>query len=144
MIRRTGREIWYDQSAVVPFRWRKKGVEVCLITSMRAKRWIVPKGIIEPDLHPATSAAKEALEEAGLEGHVWPTKIGEYTLRKFGTPCRVRTYLMRVEAIYDDWDEAPWRTRRWLDVDVAARRVHPEGLARILDDVPRWILELDG
>lgn len=143
MIRRPGPDAWYDQSAVVPYRWRKKGVEVCLITSMRSKRWIVPKGIIEADLDPATSAAKEALEEAGIEGHVWQKKIGEYTLQKYGGTCRVRTYLMRVDAIHDDWLEAPWRKRRWLDVDDAAACVHPKGLARILDEVPRWILKLD-
>ena len=136
-------EAWLDQSAVVPFRWRKKGVEICLITSLRSGRWIVPKGIIEPDLSPADSAAKEALEEAGVEGRVWPKRIGEYTLRKYGGICRVRTYLMRVDTIHRDWAEAGWRRRRWLDPEDAVRCVHPEGLARILDDVPAWILRLD-
>lgn len=144
MIRKHLPEAFYDQSAVIPYRWRKRGVEVCLITSMRSRRWIVPKGVIERDLSPPESAAKEALEEAGIEGHVWPKKIGEYKLQKHGGVCRVRAYLMRVESIYDDWLEAPWRKRRWVDVGEARRQVHPDGLARIVDELPRWIRKLDG
>lgn len=143
MIRKHPPDAFYDQSAVVPYRWRKRGVEVCLITSMRAKRWIVPKGVIEPDLSPPASAAKEALEEAGLEGHVWSKKIGEYVVEKSGGVCRVRAYLMRVESIYDDWLEAPWRKRRWATLDRARDRVHPDGLAAIIDQLPRWIRQLD-
>ena len=143
MIRKPDAGAWWNQSAVVPYRWRKRGVEICVITSMRSRRWIVPKGIIEPDLSPAESAAKEALEEAGVEGCVWSQKIGEYTRTKRGGVCRVRTYLMRVDTIYDDWLEAAWRKRRWLDLDAAVKLVHPDALGRILDDVPRWILELD-
>ncbi len=143
MIRRHDPEAYRDQSAVIPYRWRKKDVQVCLITSMRARHWIVPKGIIEPDLSPPASAAKEALEEAGVEGHVWSKKIGEYEIEKAGGVCRVRTYLMRVDSIHDDWPEAPWRKRRWVTLDSARDRVHHDGLAAIIDKVPRWIRKLD-
>ena len=59
----------FKQSAVVPYRLVKNEIEVLLITT-RKGRWIIPKGIIEPELSAAESAAKEALEEAGVKGEV--------------------------------------------------------------------------
>jgi phosphohistidine phosphatase len=60
----------YRQSAVIAYRRRPRGVEVLLITSRKGTRWVLPKGVVEPGLSPATSAAKEALEEAGVRGTV--------------------------------------------------------------------------
>ena len=37
------------QSGVIPYRVRKGNLEILLITSRRERRWIIPKGIIEPD-----------------------------------------------------------------------------------------------
>ena len=138
-----GSEDRFEQSAVVPFRRNGAGTELCLITSLRRRRWIVPKGIVEPGLTPEASAAKEALEEAGLAGRVWPVSIGEYEVKKWGGVCRVRVYLMRVEQIHDTWLEDEWRDRRWLSVSDAAGRAHPKGLARLLGEVPTWIDALD-
>ena len=47
------------QSGVIPYRWRDGRLEVLLITSMRSGDWIVPKGLIEPDMTAHDSAAKE-------------------------------------------------------------------------------------
>src|SRR5210317_1534724 len=48
------------QSGVIPYRVRKGNLEILLITSRRERRWIIPKGIIEPDYSARNSAAKEA------------------------------------------------------------------------------------
>jgi 8-oxo-dGTP pyrophosphatase MutT (NUDIX family) len=55
---------------VIPYRIRDGKIEVMLITSSTRKRWIIPKGMIEPDMTPQDSAAKEAWEEAGIIGQV--------------------------------------------------------------------------
>ncbi len=47
---RTQPDYFYNQSAVIPFRFRRDKLEVLLITSRRRKRWIIPKGIVEQDL----------------------------------------------------------------------------------------------
>ena len=52
----------YRQSGAVPFRVRDGALEVLLITAVSSDHWIVPKGIVEPDLTPAASAAEEAHE----------------------------------------------------------------------------------
>ena len=63
-------EQWYRQSAVIPYRLTQQietgppSVEVLLITSRKRKRWVIPKGIVEPKLSPLESALKEAYEEA--------------------------------------------------------------------------------
>jgi 8-oxo-dGTP pyrophosphatase MutT (NUDIX family) len=60
----------YRQSGAVPFRVRDGTIEVLLITSLTSGRWIIPKGIIEPQLSSAASAAQEAFEEAGVRGEL--------------------------------------------------------------------------
>ena len=78
----------YRQSSVLPYRLIGNRVEIMMITSTKRKRWILPKGIVEPDMTPAESAAKEAMEEAGVEGEVSPVSIGKYHYKKWGGLCR--------------------------------------------------------
>ncbi len=123
----------YRQSAVVPFRVNTDGgADVLLVTNNSGTRWIVPKGLVEPGMTPADSAAKEALEEAGIEGDVLPTVLGGYDYRKWGGVCRVEVYLMRVSREHDMWEEDGWRQRRWVAAEL---------LADCLDDrVPRELV----
>ena len=98
-------EYYYTQSAVIPFR-RHGELEILMITSRKKKRWVLPKGIVEPELSPPDSAAKEALEEAGIEGAVSPDSIGTYRYDKWGGTCTVDVFTMEVEAILDVWLES--------------------------------------
>ena len=74
----------YRQSGVIPYRLGSGDVEVLLITSLQKKRWIIPKGIIEYGYSHQESAENEAYEEAGIEGQIDPSPIGEYRLQKWG------------------------------------------------------------
>ena len=57
------------QYAAVPYRRRGDGtIEVMLVTSRETKRWVVPKGWPIRGAKPHTSAAREAMEEAGVLG----------------------------------------------------------------------------
>ena len=56
----------YRQSAVVPYLWREDELHVVLVTSARSRRWGIPKGIVDPGLSPAQSAAKEAKERIAM------------------------------------------------------------------------------
>lgn len=53
-------EWFYRQSGVIPYRWQQEELQVLLITNRRNRRWVIPKGIVEPELSPAASAVKEA------------------------------------------------------------------------------------
>jgi 8-oxo-dGTP pyrophosphatase MutT (NUDIX family) len=50
----------FEQSGVIPYRRAITGWEFLLITSRNARRWLIPKGLVEPDLTPVESAIKEA------------------------------------------------------------------------------------
>jgi len=115
--------LYIEQSGVIPYRLRDGNIEVLLITSMSSKRWIIPKGLVEPGMTPQDSAAKEAGEEAGVIGEVLPTLMGTYDYRKWGGICRVEVFLMRVEMVLEDWLEAQYRKRRWCTVEEAVDSV---------------------
>jgi len=51
------------QACVIPFRRDGDEIVFCLITSLKKKRWIFPKGIIDPGETPEETALKEALEK---------------------------------------------------------------------------------
>ena len=123
---------FYQQSAAIPVRLRAGVVEVLLVTSHSGKRWVVPKGIVEADLSPAESAAKEAWEEAGVLGRVRPEPVGSYQYQKWGGTCTVEVFVLDVESPADTWPEQELRQRRWFDVNEAAGTVREEGLAAMI------------
>jgi 8-oxo-dGTP pyrophosphatase MutT (NUDIX family) len=51
-------DIRYSQSAVIPFQLKKNRIKILLITSLKTKQWIFPKGIIEEHLTPWVSIEK--------------------------------------------------------------------------------------
>jgi phosphohistidine phosphatase len=128
-------DYFYRQSAVIPYRIVEGTIQVLMITSRRKKRWVIPKGIIEPDLSAADSAAKEAFEEAGLDGQVSTTPIGTYEYEKWGNICRVQVFTMRVEKVWDEWEEN-FRDREWISLDTAIKRVQETKLKEILRSFP--------
>jgi phosphohistidine phosphatase SixA/8-oxo-dGTP pyrophosphatase MutT (NUDIX family) len=126
----------YRQSAVLPYRWHGGHLQVLLITSRRAKRWILPKGIVEPGFTAGASAAKEAREEAGIGGDTAEVPLGSYRYRKWGGTCDVEVYPFRVWSEMDEWAESGVRRRRWLSLPEALRRVEDEGLRTIIARLP--------
>lgn len=122
----------HRQSSVLPYRLGDNGLEILMITSSRKKRWIIPKGIVEPDMTPAESAAKEALEEAGCEGEVVAEQIGHYAYRKWGGICQVEVYTMRVDTVHETWLEAGERDRAWVPANEAVDRIKPKELKNIV------------
>ncbi len=140
-------EYYYSQSAVIPFRRKRDPLapdrgdgelEILMITSRKKKRWVLPKGVREPDLSPWDSAAKEALEEAGIEGAVSSRSAGTYRYDKWGGTCRVDVFTMAVEKVHDSWLES-FRERQWVSLDEALSRVREAGLRRILRDLPALV-----
>ena len=124
---------YYAQSSVIP--WRKKNgeVEILVILSSKKKHWVVPKGIWEPGLTARESAAREALEEAGVEGIVSETAIGSYDYPKWGATCTVEVYGMEVTRILPDaeWEEVH-RGREWVSLKQAAIKLKQDKLKPML------------
>ena len=126
------------QSGVIPYRMRKGSLEILLITSRKERCWIIPKGIIEHEYSARNSAAKEALEEAGVKGNVHRKLLGVYRHRKLGKTCTVKVFPMRVTRIYKVWDEAD-RDREWVSVKQALKRVRNQELKRVIKKLPETI-----
>ena len=80
---------------------------------------------------PATSAAKEAWEEAGVQGRVSKKRLGRYRYDKWGGTCVVEVFVMRVEKVHDAWPEDD-RTRRWVSLDKAEALIEEKGLRKLL------------
>lgn len=125
-------DFWYRQSAALPYRVGNAGLEVLLITSVKRKRWIIPKGIVEPDLGPVESARMEARQEAGVEGVVSAESLGSYQHQKWGGVCTIEVFPLRVSGLTEVWPEGNVRERKWLPPAEAVELVDNDGLRRII------------
>ena len=131
-----GKQANFAQIGVLPWRRRKGEIEVCLVTSRRSGRWIVPKGWPMEGRTPAEAAAIEAWEEAGLTGTVSPDPLGVYGyVKQYGgaaLPIIAVLFAMRVRQVADDFPESQDRKRVWLKPKKAAARLAEPELARIV------------
>jgi len=126
------------QSGVIPYRHKAGHLEILLVRNNRNSRWVVPKGLVEPDMTAAESAIEEAWEEAGLEGEISDTAVGFYTYEKWGGICRVEVYSFRVTYLHDHWPE-DFRRRTWFTVNQAADKVRETELKSLILNLPDWI-----
>ncbi len=126
----------WKQAAAIPYRVRKGTLEVALVTSSSGKRWVLPKGCIDPGERAWEAAERETEEEAGLRGKVERRPVGRYTYEKLGATCEVEVFLMRVSEVLDRWPEVGLRDRDWFTLKEAMAEVREPDLRRILRDAP--------
>ena len=119
--------------------WRRsgKGLRILLITSRDTGRWVIPKGWPMRRRTEAEAAAREAYEEAGLQGPILSRSIGIYTYVKTVAPglratCAVRVFPLEVKAMLRKYPETGQRRSKWFSPDKAARRVAEPDLAAII------------
>lgn len=93
------------QAAAVPIR----NGQVCLVSSRSGKRWVVPKGCMEPGKTASEVALQEAWEEAGLAGVLRPEPIGSYVYEKDGATCHVIVFYLEVTTAADSYPESAYR-----------------------------------
>ncbi|MCB1995552.1 MAG: NUDIX hydrolase [Rhodoferax sp.] len=122
----------FRQSAALPYRRTKGGCEVLLITSRTNRRWIIPKGLIEPNMTAPQSAALEAFEEAGVRGKICENCLGTYGVEKYGGLGTVEVYPLKVTEELNKWPEQGDRERQWLPIEKAIDTAGDAGVAEIL------------
>src|SRR5262245_33136722 len=105
--------------------------QVCLVTSRNGKRWVVPKGCIEPGKSAGEIALQEAWEEAGLVGLLQHDPVGSYLYEKDGFVCHVIVFIMNVTGVEEVYPEAGMRQRVWLAPAATQARVEDPGLIDI-------------
>ena len=116
----------YRQAAVIPYRVRGEHLEIALVRTSSGKGWIVPKGSLDKGEGSSDAAVRETEEEAGLVGELTRQPIGQYRYSKQDDCFDVDVYVMRVTTVLDSWLEAAHRSRRWMAVEEAIERLHPE------------------
>ena len=123
------------QYAALPYRFDAAGgLEILLVTSRSTGLWIIPKGWPADGLAPHLSAAKEAWEEAGVQGVAQPQPVGVFRHRKSLTRrmLTVTVYPLEVREQLDRWPERLQRQRRWFTPADAAHAVAERALRRII------------
>jgi 8-oxo-dGTP pyrophosphatase MutT (NUDIX family) len=124
------------QYAALPYRDEGE-LEVLLVTSRETRRWIIPKGWPMASRHAWESAAREALEEAGVEGAVSHTPVGTYIYDKrlaggVLVPCSVEVFALKVARQRKQWREKDQREVRWVPIAEAIEMVQEQGLKIVL------------
>ena len=120
-----------QQAAAILFRHVDGELNICLITTMTARRWSIPKGFIETGHTAAGTARKEAREEAGVHGRVVGGPVGYYGITKAGIRYTVAVNLLQVEQIDAEWEEQDVRDRQWVTADVATTLLEGRPVAAV-------------
>ena len=126
------------QVAALCWRMHKGRVEVLLITSRETGRWVIPKGWPITGLTPAGSAAREAWEEAGVEGQTHDQPLGQYLYDKIARPatalpCFVTVFPLRVKILHNRFPERKQRRRKWFAASAASQLVAESDLRLLLE-----------
>jgi len=127
------------QVAALPIVETDGGPLVLLITTRGRGRWTIPRGWPKPNLADAALAAREAVEEAGVEGDIESERLGsfDYTKRLHlfsWAKCRVDVFVLRVRCQQLDWPEKAARKTLWVSPEEAASLVADDELSALLSD----------
>ena len=124
------------QYGALPYR-AGEHLEILLITTRETGRWVIPKGWPMIGRSPRGSAAREALEEAGVVGKTGRGKLGSFDYIKVMStgeriPCRVSVYPLAVAEQKASWAEQHQRQFQWLPWEDAVAAVQEPGLKAII------------
>ena len=126
------------QFGVLPWRLAENGaIEVLVISSRETRRWVIPKGWPIKGLAPGMAAAREAYEEAGVEGYASLSEIGAYRYDKRLKSGRLQAvevgvYSLQVSEERAEWPEMHEREKRWTPQEHAAELVDEPGLKALI------------
>jgi len=133
--KQAGRKSGTRRRQVAALPWRADavaGLQILLVSSRETRRWVIPKGWPMKGKLDHQAAAQEAYEEAGLDGRIVDTPIGDYPYLKrlksgAARPVTVDVYPMEVTGEHATWPEKGQRTLRWMSpVEAALGVQEPE------------------
>jgi 8-oxo-dGTP pyrophosphatase MutT (NUDIX family) len=135
------------QSGVIPYSIVERTPVFLLVTSRQRGHWIFPKGKIGEGLTPSQSAAREAYQEAGVEGTIAEAPVGAYRAWKTRGVRRlvieVDMYPLRVEHQHEAWRETGERYRHWVTLAEASRLISDKRIVALVRGFARALREGD-
>lgn len=128
-----------SQFAALCYRVRDGKIQIFLISSRGAKRWIVPKGWPMNAKTPGAAALQEAWEEAGVRGRIVGGCLGVFSYEKEledgeKLPVVALLYAVEVKSVATEYPEAGQRQRKWVSRKKAMKLVKEPELARMIRD----------
>ncbi len=125
------------QIAALPMVGIEGETHILLITTRGRGRWTIPKGWPKSGMADVDMAAKEAAQEAGVEGYIGAQPLGCFGYTKhlhlfFWARCHVEVYPLYVRVNRVQWREKAARKMCWAAPDEAASLVADTELASLL------------
>jgi len=135
-LRSAGKTDVRAQFAALCYRYKDDKLQVCIVTTRKTGRWILPRGWPTHNKSAHDGAAIEAYEEAGVKGRVYPNAVGTYAYDKpiddGLAPVLVVVYAIHATNVAKKWPEKGERKRRWLSLKKAASKLQEPGLKHIV------------
>lgn len=131
------------QSGVIPYLICGNDLYIMLVTSKKMNKWITPKGNIQKACTPRKSAVYEAYEEAGIEGEISHTPIGNYRYSKSSGNYEVEVFLFKINKIHDTWPESEFRLRKLFTVNQARKLIASDSLGKLFLKIHLHAVELE-
>ncbi len=128
----------FQQVATLVWRSYQGQLQVMLITSRGTGRWVLPKGWPQKGYTFAQTAAREAFEEAGVNGELDPIVFGSYEYEKDDmdeddiSVFTVYVYPLKFLQQSEDWPEKDQRIVEWFSPRKAASLVHEADLRTLI------------
>lgn len=102
----------------IAYRKTPRGVELCLISSLRHKgKLTFPKGNVKEGESLTKAVKRELFEEAGLRGKIKNKKRPFCTQMSFGEREPVFFFLLKVKNISSSWPEKKKRKRFFVTIN---------------------------
>ena len=116
------------QVAAVCYRHQRAGIQFLLVNTHGGGKWTFPKGDPDPHLSHSQSAAREALEEAGVVGtienrhfHLYIHSKGVFWKRPGVQEFVIKAFLLEVQEIRGGHEEN--RNPTWFSAEAAKKIV---------------------
>ena len=113
-------------AGVVGYREHEGRWEFLLVRTSNGRFWTFPKGHVDPGETAVEAAAREANEEAGVEGEIDDVMLTKYLHPTTPQGELVETYLMKVSRLTGDHEDD--RDPTWVDLAGAKERFALRGV----------------
>jgi 8-oxo-dGTP pyrophosphatase MutT (NUDIX family) len=129
----------HREIGALPYRIRKNGIELILVTTRDGKRWILPKGQPEKRMSHPDVAKMEAYEEAGVLGAIDKDKHAEVVLSRGVKRTRLRIYPLRSKKVLKEYPESDRRKRIIVQPDDALKMISDKSLRKCVKTLLRKV-----